>query len=179
MTAYFPEGVWYDIYQLTPVTKSGKTSINLNAPLDTIPVRTAFLHCTASLHVTRPPLYSTCVPVPSCQLLVLIARFCPTSLCHPVTFTLLSCHLHSVILSPSLCHPVTFTLSSCHLHYVHCHSCSQVHYRGGSIIPMQTPENTTAVTRTTNFTLCVALDNSSSASGDLYVDDGISLQPTQ
>lgn len=91
VTAYFPEGVWYDIYQLTPVTKSGKTSINLNAPLDTIPV----------------------------------------------------------------------------------------HYRGGSIIPMQTPENTTAVTRTTNFTLCVALDNSSSASGDLYVDDGISLQPTQ
>lgn len=41
VTAYFPEGVWYDMYLLTPVTKTGKTSIELKAPMDTIPVRTA------------------------------------------------------------------------------------------------------------------------------------------
>ena len=138
MTAYFPEGVWYDIYQLTPVTKSGKTSINLNAPRDTIPVRTAF--CNARHPCMRhdplslqSPLYvqymcpSPCLPVAcaDCQFLSDLLL----SSCHLYS---LHCHLHSVILSPSFCPPVTFTLSSCqflsdlllsscHLYSLHCH----------------------------------------------------------
>ena len=111
MTAYFPEGVWYDIYQLTPVTKSGKTSINLNAPRDTIPVRTAF--CNARHPCMRhdplslqSPLYVHYMcPSPFLPVVCADCQF-------PSDLPLSPCHLHSVILSPSLCHSVTFTLST-------------------------------------------------------------------
>ena len=55
----------------------------------------------------------------------------------------------------------------------------QLHIRGGVILPVQVPGNTTAVSRSNNFGLIVALDNNGSASGDLYIDDGVSLQPSQ
>ena len=38
VTAYFPEGVWYEFYNLTATTKTGKTWIQLDAPLDRVPV---------------------------------------------------------------------------------------------------------------------------------------------
>lgn len=50
-----------------------------------------------------------------------------------------------------------------------------VHVRGGYIIPQQRPGNTTTTTRKSPYTLLVALDSNSSAKGDLYLDDGISL----
>lgn len=50
-----------------------------------------------------------------------------------------------------------------------------VHVRGGSILPLQEPEYTTAETRNTSYSLLVALDESGQASGSLYLDDGESL----
>jgi alpha-glucosidase (family GH31 glycosyl hydrolase) len=50
-----------------------------------------------------------------------------------------------------------------------------VYLRGGSIVPTQQEANTTAVARTTDYTLIVVLDNKGTASGDLYIDDGVSL----
>ena len=55
----------------------------------------------------------------------------------------------------------------------------QIHLRGGSVIPMQAAANTTVFGRKTNYTLLVALNSSESASGDVYVDDGVSLQPNK
>ena len=38
---------------------------------------------------------------------------------------------------------------------------------------------TTVESRQTNSTLLVSLDDDGSASGDLYIDDGESIKPTQ
>eukprot|EP01125_Pyxidicula_operculata_P004663 TRINITY_DN1751_c0_g3_i1.p1 TRINITY_DN1751_c0_g3~~TRINITY_DN1751_c0_g3_i1.p1 ORF type:complete len:967 (-),score=192.43 TRINITY_DN1751_c0_g3_i1:131-3031(-) len=50
-----------------------------------------------------------------------------------------------------------------------------VHVKGGSIIPMQDPALTTRDARKTNFTLLVFLSSTDTAHGDLYWDDGESL----
>ncbi|PWA00097.1 hypothetical protein BB558_001309 [Smittium angustum] len=48
-----------------------------------------------------------------------------------------------------------------------------VHIRGGSIIPTQTPGKTVEDSRKNNFTLIVASDENGNAQGELYLDDGI------
>ncbi|ESO87857.1 hypothetical protein LOTGIDRAFT_219759 [Lottia gigantea] len=50
-----------------------------------------------------------------------------------------------------------------------------VHIRGGSIIPMQTPDVTTTKSRVNDFGLAVAPSSSNVASGRLYWDDGDAL----
>jgi alpha-glucosidase (family GH31 glycosyl hydrolase) len=50
-----------------------------------------------------------------------------------------------------------------------------IHIRGGYIIPMQEPGMTTVASRKNPFSLLVALDETGSASGDVYLDDGESL----
>ena len=50
-----------------------------------------------------------------------------------------------------------------------------IHVRGGHIVPMQGAGMTTSSSRKNPFSLLVALDESSSASGDVYLDDGESL----
>jgi alpha-glucosidase len=52
-----------------------------------------------------------------------------------------------------------------------------VHVRGGAVLVLQEPKLTTAETRTTPYSLLVALDCNGAASGDLYLDDGESLMP--
>ena len=47
--------------------------------------------------------------------------------------------------------------------------------RGGHIIPLQQPGNTTTASRNNSFSMVVALDNNGTAKGDLYLDDGESL----
>lgn len=47
--------------------------------------------------------------------------------------------------------------------------------RGGSILPLQQPGNTTATSRQNPCNLLIALDGEGSAAGDLYLDDGESL----
>ncbi|KAJ1942660.1 hypothetical protein GGF37_003014 [Kickxella alabastrina] len=54
-----------------------------------------------------------------------------------------------------------------------------VHIRGGSIIPMQPPGMTTVESRANNFQLLVATNGQGKASGELYVDDGESLDGEQ
>ena len=49
--------------------------------------------------------------------------------------------------------------------------------RGGSILPSQTPGLTTTVSRLNDMTLNVFLDGEGLASGDLYLDDGESIEP--
>jgi lysosomal alpha-glucosidase len=49
--------------------------------------------------------------------------------------------------------------------------------RGGKIIVTQESRLTTTESRKTNFTLIVALDKNENAEGDLYWDDGESLNP--
>lgn len=49
---------------------------------------------------------------------------------------------------------------------------TNVHLRGGAIIPMQESAMTTAKARSTPFTLSVALDESLQAKGHLFLDDG-------
>ena len=55
----------------------------------------------------------------------------------------------------------------------------QVHVRGGTIIPGQGPGLTTVESRQTNHQILVALADDGTASGDLYIDDGESIKPTQ
>lgn len=52
-----------------------------------------------------------------------------------------------------------------------------VHVRGGSILALQQPKLTTAQTKNTSYSILVALDDSGKATGSLYLDDGVSLNP--
>lgn len=52
-----------------------------------------------------------------------------------------------------------------------------VSIRGGYIIPIQKPGNTTTTSRQNPWALIVPLDESGKAEGELYLDDGISLKP--
>jgi alpha-glucosidase len=52
-----------------------------------------------------------------------------------------------------------------------------IHIRGGSIIPLQKAQNTTAMSRTSPWSIVVALDQNEFACGDLYLDDGVSTSP--
>lgn len=52
-----------------------------------------------------------------------------------------------------------------------------VHVKGGSILPLQAPGNTTTTTRGNPYSLLVAPDVDGYASGSLYLDDGYSLEP--
>ena len=54
-----------------------------------------------------------------------------------------------------------------------------LHIRGGSIIALQEPGNTTSATRKNSYSLIVAPDIHESASGSLYLDDGESFQPPE
>lgn len=47
--------------------------------------------------------------------------------------------------------------------------------RGGSILPIQKAGNTTSTSRKNAWSLIIALDQNGEASGDLYLDDGVSL----
>ena len=53
--------------------------------------------------------------------------------------------------------------------------CLQVHLRGGTVIPMQKPGNTTTESRKNDYSLLVVLDGIGEASGDLFLDDGLSI----
>jgi len=50
-----------------------------------------------------------------------------------------------------------------------------VHVRGGSILPLQQPGNTTTTSRLNPWSILVALDQNGKAEGSLYLDDGYSL----
>jgi len=52
-----------------------------------------------------------------------------------------------------------------------------VHVRGGSVLTLQAPGNTTATTKASPYSLLVALDEQDQATGSLYLDDGESLVP--
>jgi alpha-glucosidase (family GH31 glycosyl hydrolase) len=52
---------------------------------------------------------------------------------------------------------------------------TNVHARGGSVIPMQQFAMTTTAVRATPYTLLVALDGSQQAEGSLHVEDGVQL----
>ncbi|KAH6853911.1 glycoside hydrolase family 31 protein [Chaetomium sp. MPI-CAGE-AT-0009] len=52
-----------------------------------------------------------------------------------------------------------------------------VHLRGGSVVPVQEPGLTTAESRRNPWGLVVALDRDGLAEGELYLDDGESLEP--
>ncbi|KAK4251780.1 glycoside hydrolase [Corynascus novoguineensis] len=52
-----------------------------------------------------------------------------------------------------------------------------VYLRGGSVVPVQEPGMTTAESRKNPWGLLVALDPEGSAEGELYLDDGESLEP--
>lgn len=53
-----------------------------------------------------------------------------------------------------------------------------VFIRGGSILPMQEPALTTQAARRTPWALLAALDKNGTTCGQLYLDDGESLEPT-
>lgn len=53
-----------------------------------------------------------------------------------------------------------------------------VHVRGGSILALQQPQLTTAAVRKTPFSLLIALDDDDKAEGSVYLDDGVSLNPS-
>ncbi|KAF3049897.1 hypothetical protein E8E11_005491 [Didymella keratinophila] len=52
-----------------------------------------------------------------------------------------------------------------------------VHVRGGSVLVLQEPQLTTIATRQTPYSLLVTLGSDDTATGNLYLDDGESLQP--
>ncbi|KAJ3679349.1 hypothetical protein LUZ60_017360 [Juncus effusus] len=51
-----------------------------------------------------------------------------------------------------------------------------VHVHGGKIIPMQRAEKTTELSRNSGFELLVVFDETRSANGELYLDDGESIE---
>ena len=51
----------------------------------------------------------------------------------------------------------------------------QIHLRGGTVIPMQKPGNTTSESRKNDYSLLVVLDAIGEANGDVFLDDGVSL----
>lgn len=53
-----------------------------------------------------------------------------------------------------------------------------VHVRGGSIIASQLPGNTTKMTRMNPWSILIALDSEQQAKGELYLDDGVSQEPS-
>ena len=57
--------------------------------------------------------------------------------------------------------------------------CLQIHLRGGTVIPMQKPGNTTTESRKNDYSLLVVLDGIGEASGDLFLDDGLSVDITR
>ena len=57
-------------------------------------------------------------------------------------------------------------------------STTNVHVRGGSIIPMQQAGMTTKAVKESPMTLLVALDTNGAASGSLYLDDGVQNELT-
>lgn len=54
-----------------------------------------------------------------------------------------------------------------------------IHVRGGHVIPLQEPANTTAESRKNSWQVLVALDEAGLATGSLYLDDGESQSPNQ
>ena len=52
-----------------------------------------------------------------------------------------------------------------------------VFVRGGNILPLQQPAMTTDAARKTPWSILVALSDEGTASGSLYLDDGVSLNP--
>ncbi|KAH8655172.1 glycosyl hydrolases family 31-domain-containing protein [Xylariales sp. PMI_506] len=52
-----------------------------------------------------------------------------------------------------------------------------VHVKGGNIVPLQEPGLTTTDVRNSSYSLLVALDSQGTATGGLYLDDGVSLNP--
>jgi alpha-glucosidase len=52
-----------------------------------------------------------------------------------------------------------------------------VYVRGGSVLPLQQPALTTRDARNSPWDVLVALDKNGNAGGDLYRDDGVSVQP--
>lgn len=52
-----------------------------------------------------------------------------------------------------------------------------VFLRGGSVLPLQQPALTTRDARQSPWDVLVALDKDGEATGDLYLDDGVSIQP--
>lgn len=50
---------------------------------------------------------------------------------------------------------------------------------GGSILTLQEPTLTTAATRNSSYSILVAADDNGQAQGDLYLDDGVSLEPSE
>jgi alpha-glucosidase len=54
-----------------------------------------------------------------------------------------------------------------------------LHIRGGSILPLQKPGNTTTATRMNPYNLVIAPDAHGHAIGSLYLDDGESIEPSE
>ena len=54
-----------------------------------------------------------------------------------------------------------------------------LHFRGGSVLPLQEAGYTTAETKTNPYSLLIAPDVDGCAVGDLYLDDGESLSPSE
>jgi alpha-glucosidase len=52
-----------------------------------------------------------------------------------------------------------------------------VHLRGVTIVQNQKPANTTKHTRMNSWKFIIALDKEREAKGDLFMDDGVSLEP--
>ncbi|KAK2805001.1 hypothetical protein FQN51_001095 [Onygenales sp. PD_10] len=52
-----------------------------------------------------------------------------------------------------------------------------VYVRGGAVLPMQEPALTTRAARSTPWSLLVSLDGKSEAHGEVYIDDGESVEP--
>lgn len=73
----------------------------------------------------------------------------------------------------SLVKKVGFQTLSAPLNFVN------IHLRGGHIIPTQTPANNTHFSRKNNFGLIIALDEFGSANGELFYDDGDSIDSIQ